>query len=234
MIAAIEEMEEASFNILRARAQTDVNISGEVRLVVSEGLGAFWVTPKLVEFQRANPKLMVNLEGVVHSADISRLEADAIIQLQKPTLPDLNVRKIGRLHLIPFVAPSYLEMFGRPKDMMDLRNHRIVIQADKNNDLRAVYDRLFGGMPPEGLVSFRTNIGSAYYWALAQGGGIGLLPTYAAALGAPLVPLDLGLHETLDIWLAYHPEMKRTARVEPTDRLDRSFIRSTQVSVVPR
>jgi hypothetical protein len=40
-----------------------------------------------------------------------------------------------------------------------------------------------------------------------------VLPTYAQAIGAQLVPLDLGVHETVDIWLTYHPDARRIARV---------------------
>jgi len=40
-----------------------------------------------------------------------------------------------------------------------------------------------------------------------------VLPTYAQAIGAQLVPLDLGVHETVDIWLTYHPDARRIARI---------------------
>ena len=48
---------------------------------------------------------------------------------------------------------------------------------------------------------------------LATGGGIGVLPTYAYWIGSPLVPLDLDVHETVDIWLTYHPDAKSIPRV---------------------
>ncbi len=41
-----------------------------------------------------------------------------------------------------------------------------------------------------------------------------MLPTYAKAIGAELVSLDLGIHETVDIWLTYHPDAKRIPRVK--------------------
>jgi DNA-binding transcriptional LysR family regulator len=211
--ASAERMERETFRLMRASDQQALTAPAEVRLSVSEGLGTFWVTPRLIEFQRANPGILVTLDAVLHTADISRMEADVAIGLRKPTLPDLRTRKLGRLHLVPFAAPAYLETFGRPKTAADLLDHRIVIHVDNAKEMQAAYDRLFPGIRPEGFVAFRTNVGSAYYWALAQGAGIGLLPTYACALGAPLVPLDLDIRLTVDIWMAYHAEMKRTARV---------------------
>lgn len=213
VFAAAKEMEEVAFRVARARPAPDATVTGEVRLAVTEGLGTFWIAPRLVEFQRANPKLMIHLNCAMKSADVLRLEADVAIQITRPTTPDLMVAKLGSLHLYPFAAPSYIDTFGKPSNPKDLLNHRILIQADDNTHLRYLYDRLFPGVPPVGLVALRTNVSSAFYWTLAKGGGIGILPTYAKALGASLIPLDLGIHETLDIWMSYHPDAKRIPRV---------------------
>jgi len=54
---------------------------------------------------------------------------------------------------------------------------------------------------------------SANYWAIAKGAGIGLLPTYASAIGAKVVPIDIDLHRPFDIWLSYHPASRGIPRV---------------------
>jgi DNA-binding transcriptional LysR family regulator len=213
VLAAVTRMEVASFELLRARDQTSASISGEVRLAVTEGLGTFWIAPRLVEFQRAHPNLMIDVNCAMKSADVLRLEADVAIQITRPTAQDLRVVKLGRLHFMRFAAQGYLDTFGRPKTAADLIHHRIIIQSDDNVQWRKLYDRLFPGVPAAGLVALRTNVSSAHYWSIAKNAGIGVLPTYAQAIGAQLVPLDLGVHETVDIWLTYHPDAKRIARV---------------------
>ena len=46
----------------------------------------------------------------------------------------------------------------------------------------------------------------------------------AQALGPQLVPLDLGIMQAMDIWMAYHPDVKRIARVKRTiDWIVQSF-----------
>jgi DNA-binding transcriptional LysR family regulator len=212
VLAAIAQMEAASFGLLRAREHT-ASLTGEVRLAVTEGLGTFWIAPRLVEFQRANPKLLVDVNCAMKSADVLRMEADIAIQITRPTAPDLRVVKLGRLHFMLFAAESYLQTFGTPKSARDLVHHRILVQADDNAQWRNLYDRLFPGVPAVGLVSLRTNVSSCHFWSIAKGAGIGVLPTYAQAIGARLVPLDLGIHETVDIWLTYHPDARRIARV---------------------
>ena len=212
VLAAIMQMEAASFGLLRA-SDHPTTLSGEVRLAVTEGLGTFWIAPRLVEFQRANPNLLVDVNCAMKSADVLRMEADIAIQITRPTALDLRVVKLGRLHFVLFASESYLRTFGTPKTQKDLAKHRILIQSDDNVQWRNLYDRLFPGLPAIGLVALRTNVSSAHYWSIAKGAGIGVLPTYAQAIGAQLVPLDLGVHETVDIWLTYHADARRIARV---------------------
>src|SRR6266576_1089655 len=102
-------MEEASFGLDRALSQTTPALSGEVRLAVTEGLGTFWLAPRLVELQRVYPGLLVDLKCEMRSADVLRLEADVAVQLENPDKPDLKRIKIGRLHIMPFVSRPTLK-----------------------------------------------------------------------------------------------------------------------------
>jgi DNA-binding transcriptional LysR family regulator len=217
-------MEAASFDLLQARNSAKKDVEGEVRLAVTEGLGTFWLAPRLVEFQRANPKLMIDLSCAMKSADVLRLEADVSIQLERPMAPDLRMAKIGRMHAMFFASKSYLDTYGHPKSVADLQNHRLVIQSDDRKRSQELYDKLFPGVSPIGLVSLRSNVASAHYWSIAKGAGIGMLATYAQALGAQLVPLDIGVVHPIDIWMAYHPDAKRIPRVKRTiDWIVQSF-----------
>jgi len=207
-------MEEASFGLDRALSQTTPALSGEVRLAVTEGLGTFWLAPRLVEFQRVYPDLLVDLKCEMRSADVLRLEADVAVQLENPDQPDLKRIKIGRLHIMPFVSPSYVDIYGMPKNADDIRqNHRIVLQDADQTKGKEIYDK-YAGREQVGFVAMRNNVSTAHLWSIAKGAGIGWLPTYVPALGDPLIPLDIGVKFELDIWLAYHPDAKKIPRVK--------------------
>jgi DNA-binding transcriptional LysR family regulator len=213
VLEAAKRMEDASFGLDRALSQTAPALSGEVRLAVTEGLGTFWLAPRLVEFQRVYPGLLVDLKCEMKSADVLRLEADAAVQLEHPNQPDLKRIKIGRLHIMPFVSPSYVEIYGMPKSADDIRqNHRIVLQDAEQTRGKEMYDK-FAGREQVGFVAMRNNVSTAHLWSIAKGAGIGWLPTYVPALGDPLIPLDIGVQFELDIWLAYHPDAKKIPRV---------------------
>lgn len=213
ILAAAQRMERESFSLVRQRDVAASAMSGEVKLAVTEGLGTFWIAPRLVEFQRAHPKLLVDIRCAMQSADVLRLEADAAVQLTRPVAKDLKLVKLGRLHVMPFAAKSYLETYGYPKSVPDLLNHRIVLQVAEQVSSETEYNRLFPGVPQAGFVAMRTNVSSSHYWAIAKGAGIGMLPTYANAIAARVVPIDIGLQVHYDIWLTYHSDANRIPRV---------------------
>ncbi|MBZ6078883.1 LysR family transcriptional regulator [Microvirga puerhi] len=214
ILAVAERMEAAAYDIARVRDQALPVLSGEVRIAVTEGLGTFWLAPRLVEFQRSYPRLIIDLSCAMRSADVLRMEADASVQLTQPTAPDLKIVKLGRLHSMPYVARSYIDTYGIPHQLQDILHHRVVLQLAEQTTTQEVFAKLAGGVPQEGFVAMRTNVSSAHYWAIAKGAGIGWLPTYASAIGARIIPLDLDLRFSFDIWLTYHPDAKRIPRVQ--------------------
>jgi DNA-binding transcriptional LysR family regulator len=214
VLDAAKRMEEASFSLDRALSRTTPALTGEVRLAVTEGLGTFWLAPRLVEFQRVYSGLLVDLKCEMRSADVLRLEADVAVQLEEPGNPNLKRVKIGRLHIMPFVSPSYVEIYGMPRDMDDLQqNHRMVIQDAEQTRGKEMYDK-HAVRDQLGFVAMRNNVSSAHVWAVSKGAGIGWLPTYIPAIAGPLLPLDFDVKFPLDIWLTYHPDAKRIPRVK--------------------
>jgi DNA-binding transcriptional LysR family regulator len=218
---AAEKMETAFFDVLRARDQTSGAMEGRVRLAVTEGLGTFWIAPRLIEFQRAFPKLMVEMHCSMSPPDILRLEADVGVQLTRPENKDLKIVRLGRVHAMPFAAPSYVSTYGKPWTVKEFATHRIVMQMSPNIPSETVFRELFPGAPVESLIVFQSNVSSAHYWSIAKGAGIGILPTYANAMGAPVVAIDIRdetdpsrmLRWHSDIWLSYHPDAHRIPRV---------------------
>ena len=152
-----------------AREGTHAPFSGEVKLATTEAFGTFWLAPRLVELQRTHPKLLVDLNCEMRSADVLRLEAHASVQLSEPTAPDVKVVRLGRIHSMPAAAPSYIEMYGVPKSVDDLRNHRLALQFAEQTGTQELYERVFPGVPQLGLVAFRTNNSSALLWAIIKG-----------------------------------------------------------------
>ena len=209
LLQSARAMHQSLCDLERNRATLNLTERGEVTIAVTEGLGSYWVMPKLVEFQQQNPKTAINFLCAMESVDVLRLEADIAIQFLKPERLDLISMRLGRLHVYPFAARTYLETYGTPSNYDDIQQHRLVEQVSPqlNSDALARYFRLES---PEEVIGVRTNSSTAHLYAIEKGAGIGGLPTFASALGAPVVPVDIGDGYSLDIWLAYHPDTRKS------------------------
>ncbi len=78
---------------------------------------------------------------------------------------------------------------------------------------KEAFESWFPGYYQRDLLVMKTNVSSANYWAVANGAGIGVFPTYACALGGKMIPLEIELRRPFDIWLSYHPGSSRIPRV---------------------
>jgi len=214
--SAALHMENASFELLQARNLSEKQAEGEVNFSITEGLGTYWLVPKVAEFQRVNPKLTLNVRCSQIPPDLLRLEADISVQLVRPRVPDLKVVKLGYLHMMFFASRSYIDAHGCPKTVPELENHRLVILTDEGGNWENVYQKALSGILSPGLVMLRNNVSGAHFWSIFNGAGIGLLPTYVQALGSTLVPLDIGEINKHEIWLTYRSEAKRIARIRKT------------------
>ena len=211
MIGDVGEMERHAFNAIRRAAKSSNDPAGTVRVAVTEGPGNFWILPRLIDFQKTYRKVTVDLRCAMEQVDVARLEADIAIQFKPPTNPDLIVTKLGRLHIYGFVSEEYRRLYGVPKSLADLQNHRIVKQHAPQLD-ESAYAQVLGLPSLEGICGIKTNSSISVLHAVERGAGLGFLPTASIALGAALVAVDLGVNHHTDLWLTYHKEFRTSDR----------------------
>jgi DNA-binding transcriptional LysR family regulator len=180
----------------------------ELRISVTEGLGAFWLMPRLVEFRHIRSPIRMHLNCDMRRLDDLPHDIDVAVQFEQPNNPELIVQRLGTLHLMPFATADYSEKWGVPRSIDEWREHRLVWQiADQ-----VAYDslRLFVGPDPAKMIEISTNSSSAHYAAVLKGAGIGILPTYARAISKSLLPINIGVHLRREIFCFYRPESKRS------------------------
>jgi DNA-binding transcriptional LysR family regulator len=213
VVSAVERMEAASFDLLRAGNSVANAVSGEVRVAITEGLGTFWLAPRLVEFQQSFPNIQIDLQCATRSADVSRHEADIAIHLSRPAALEVKLVRLGRMHMMFFAGQKYVEARGMPKTAAELIKHRLVMQVADQASFKEAFESFFPGLAPRDVLVMKTNVSSANYWAVANGAGIGVFPSYACALGGKMIPLEVELNRFFDIWLSYHPGSGRIPRI---------------------
>lgn len=205
-----QEMRAAAPKLERKPVQKIDPAPHEIRLAVTEGLGAFWLVPRIAEFQALHPNATVSLDCKMSLENMNRSDADLAIQLERPTDPSLICVRLGTLHLMPFASLDYVRRHGSPASIQEALAHRFVLQVAEQ--VRSdVFPVIFGEEAPLNMVALQTNTSSAHYWAVAQGVGIGVLPTYARAITKNIVPIDMELKLRRDMWLIYHPDVRRNS-----------------------
>jgi len=211
-IADVAREMQRQFLRLQDVSRLDQGARGKVKIAVTEGLGAFWIAPRLPAFAAEQPEILVDLESSMDLRNLVRNEADVAIQLKKPDNPDLVAIRLCHLHVYPFASLGYIEKHGLPR--LDDRNarHRLVLQESEQVTNEVIFDALQRHKLDRNI-AFVTNSSVAHLYAIEKGLGIGGLPTFAMAMGARLIPLDLGIHHSMEIWVSYRREMRKVKRV---------------------
>ena len=216
-------MESVSFELLQARNPSEKQVEGEVQLAITEGLGVGWILPNTrVLAQQSQADLEFEMQANAArpaSAGSRHFGATGTSQGARP-----EGHEAGLSAHDVFCLPI---LYRHPWQSEVTMNSKTTASSSS----RMTGD---GGKMPirmpcpvfcrQKIVALRNNVSSAHFWAVVRGAGIGVLPTYVQAIGAGLVPLELGEVIKHEIWLTYRSDAKRIARLRKTiDWIVRSF-----------
>ena len=168
-------------NMLAAR---ETGLAGEVRVNITEGLGAHWLIPGLFPFQQMHPELQLNWRTTCGERLMPGRDVDLAIWWQRPIEPNLVTRKLGEIGFGLFAMPAYVDEHGLPETLDDLASHVILhfntYDADPAFDAwRATIQRFAPAM--------RIDSTSAGEEAIRVGRFIGLMPDFSPRVMPGLV-----------------------------------------------
>lgn len=225
----VQQMEVSAQNLQNAVQGADEDLNGRVKISVTDGLGSFWLTPNLAEFQKNYPQIALDVMSESHFADLSSREADIAIRLSEPKELGLKVRKVGTVKFHVFASPSYLDTYGLPTSWADLEGHKLIdyLGYQESKALSLWQETVKN----HGNVVFQTNSAMSFVSALRSGMGLGMLPRFYIHTVSDLVILDLptDLFE-MPIYLVTHEETSQTARIQAAkDYIAQLFDRDRKV-----
>ena len=205
-----EGMEASAQAIERQLVGVDCELQGNVRIAATEGIAAAWLTPRLLTFMRAHPRIVVEVLSGTELADLARREADIAIRLSRPMEPGLVGIQVGSMKFSLYCSRPYADIYGIPKTMDELYSHRIVDHGP--------YSRLTFWqdiIKHCDTISYRTNTSSCYLEAVKSGYGIGVFPTYTPKyIASYLIEISIPLDNAFDIWLLSHEETRNSAKIK--------------------
>ncbi len=222
------EMSEIAEQIVRTAAVMEAAMGGdfeagddvplrakEIRICCSEGIGEFWLTRRLPQLQARIPGYNLSL---LNETDQDRVHSDKqhiSVGFTRPLGPDRIVSRIATVHFMLYAADSYFEAFGSPTSFEEAHNHRFVLHdaPGLRKDLASLF---LGEKAASQLIQITVNTSHSLYRAVADGAGIGALPTYVRAITRKVRPVDLAFQLKFNLWLSYDASMKNALALRQT------------------
>jgi DNA-binding transcriptional LysR family regulator len=211
------KIEDTLNDILRLGRSLGAQHAGEVMLATTEGLGTFWISPRLSDFRRRHGNITLTIHPSMSLVDMRRFEIDLALQVVEPILPEIRRTRLGSLHMMLTASAGYIERYGMPKTPEELDRHHFVFHTSPQSNDRQIIERAMGKqLNRDQFIVLRNS--SAHYMTIEHGEGIGFLPTYGFAVGAKTIPIYLPIRYSVDIWLCFHEQARSVGRV--SDAID--------------
>lgn len=213
--ALMAKLERAETAMLEGEALFQAGVerlSGSVRVGAPDGFGVSFLAPRLTGLLNEHPDLKVELVPVPRSFSLSQREADIAIMVGRPKTGRLVTKKLTDYSLGLFAAAPYLEEYGQPGCLEDLKNHRLVGYVEDllySKSLDYVSEIFQGAEPQLGISS-----AVGQFEAVRGGAGIGVLHDYLAMDDPALTPVLPDTSIKRSYWVAYHESQREIRRVQ--------------------
>jgi len=186
--------------------------TGTVRLTAAEHVGLEVLPAILSTFARKHPRVAIELSLSNQNEDLLQRDADIAVRMARPTQKSLIVRRIGTVKIGLFAHRDYVQAYGVPKSPAELDSHR-TIGFDRDMHVLRTTGGAAAALTPQNF-SFRTDSVGAQSALLRAGLGIGACQVGVARRDRNLVPILISQFSfKREIWLAMHPDLRRTRRV---------------------
>jgi DNA-binding transcriptional LysR family regulator len=208
----VEAMAAASAALARAAAGEAAPDQGVVRVTASEVMGCEILPPLLASYGAANPGVAIELVLSNRNEDLSRRDADIAVRMTRPTQNALVAQRIGESKVGLFAHRAYLDAFGTPASVDDLKAHRLIGYDQDDRAFRAAGVLAF--QISRESFGFRCDNDLAQLAALRAGIGIGGCQENIAKRDPDLVRLLADSFTfSLEVWLVVHEDVRATPRI---------------------
>lgn len=212
----VQYIEKAEHFVLEAQhdlTNERKELSGIIRVSVSEGFGTWFLAPLLPAFKREFPNISIELVATSGFLNINKREADIAILLEKPTKGLLYTKRLTDYSLRLYMHQQLLSGKAIPKHYEDLKPYPVVSYVPDllyAPQLKFIEESLLS--PLHSLSSTSIN---AQYQMLNHQAGVGILPCFIANHSDDLVAvLEDKVKITRTFWVATHRDVRHLARIQ--------------------
>lgn len=201
------EIERSIFAFSRDALTEFGNNINKITIQAPEGLGTHWISK---HYEKHKDTTNVRLEIVCSDTlpDLGMSRVDISVQYQATANSDYVQFILGHLNILPFASQDYIAKYGAPNSADELKQHRLIAQIGPHDTVDLWRSNFKGEVLKElePNIFLSTDSGSAQYSAICGSMGIGGLPTYGAAEYKNLVPLEIGIQQSVPIYMVYRKD----------------------------
>ncbi len=208
---------EVSNTMVQELRKEQVVPTGVIRIVTSSGFGRAHIAPLLSQLSCLYPQLEIDLELLDRPVDIITEGFDLEIRTGETISGNLIARKLYSNNRILCASPEYVQKYGEPKSLLELKKHRcILIRERERSGGRWLLHR--GKKIFDANVSFflQTNSGEvAQQWCL-DGRGIMLRSVWSIKddlAGNRLVHILPDFSQDADFYAIYPSRLDTSAKL---------------------
>ncbi|QOR71630.1 LysR family transcriptional regulator [Ruania alkalisoli] len=210
LLGPAEAVDAALASAHEALESGERTLTGTVRILATDGFGAFLVPPVLRTLRERHPGLVVELVTETQHIGSSVRDFDVAVTLEEPASSRLVHRRLADYVLRLYATPEYLERHPPVGTVEDLRAHTLIWYVDRLLNVEPL--RVLHEVRPTAANIQSTNV-VAHWQAAAAGAGIALLPCYIAEEDPRLTQVLPDLEVRRTYWISSPAEHARLARV---------------------
>ncbi|EFL88354.1 LysR family transcriptional regulator [Ahrensia sp. R2A130] len=205
-------MEAGVSDTIRSILGQDLRLEGRVTVATNETLAETLLPPHLVEFQRLNPAIEIDLNVSSQRVNLARMDADIAVRPSHNPPQNLTARRVGDLAVAVFASPS-LGIAPAPLEALaKLETSWVGVMGPL--EASSAFDVLSELISPE-QIAMRADTFTAVKQLVIARVGLAVLPCCSPTAADGLVRLTLPLAgRSVPLWVLTHPDVRHSARVK--------------------
>ncbi|HEX3974434.1 MAG TPA: LysR family transcriptional regulator [Stellaceae bacterium] len=214
MVAYAARIEEAAFAFERRLGETQIGLSGSIRITCPEAVGSRLMRSHLLaDFQQLFPKLHVEFVMSDKLLDLGKGQADIAIRGAEPHDESLLSRRIADTPWAIYASKAYCVRKGEPRAIGDIGEHEIALFDVEL--AQHVINQWFKQIAPNARIAARCNSISGLLAAAKSGVGLAALPVAVGGSETDLVQVLGPVTElTTHFYLVTHRDLRDAPRVK--------------------
>lgn len=197
-----------------------INPQGKLRVAVNVSIGRAALIPNLAEFEARYPDIRLELSMSDRNIGLIEEGIDCAIRMGELEDSNLIARKLGYFNNVLCAAPDYLQRYGAPTSIDDLKQHRCInyVYPTSGRPYQWQFDTPNGRVGLDVDARLLINDGESVIQAAMAGLGIIQAPHWLVASAINHGKLRVIMEDTISIgspvWIVYPQRKHLSARVQ--------------------